>query len=167
MSNFTNKRRDDFLKGYKDLTSVHDQSDKLTTKSKFNFSYFVSDQSAGQDFIDWDHPRLAMLLNKIKNYTEFPLEHWRNERVGRGGLRMFATYGKFPSKSQFTLPKHIPHEAEWGRFRLGSKIRLIGFTVPSELHNTPHNQTKDFFDKNTFYVVFLDRDHKFYTCEKA
>jgi predicted component of type VI protein secretion system len=79
---------------------------------------------------------------------------------------MLANYGAFPAKSSFTHPKYIPHQADWARFRLGSKVRLIGFTVPAELHKTPHRKSGELFDKNTFYVVFLDRDHIFYLTEE-
>ena len=106
------------------------------------------------------------VLGKIKSYTTEPLDYWRSQRVGNGGLKVLATYGSFPSKSEFVHPKHVPHQAQWARFRLESKLRLIGFTIPTELHKNTHNKTGEFYDKNTFYVVFLDRDHKFFLTEK-
>ncbi len=133
---------------------------------KFNFSYFDPNQDAGQNFREWNHKQLYELLEKIKEYTTKPLDYWRSQRAGKSGLKVLAIYGKFPPKSDFTHPKHIPHQAQWGRFRLGSKLRLVGFTIPTELHKSLHKKTGEFFDKNIFYVVFLDRDHRFYLTEK-
>ena len=166
MSRFENKRKTNFFKAIKALPSLEDETNNLTIRCKFNFSYFDSSQGAGQKFIDWTHKQLCELLGKIKEYTAKPLDYWRNQRVGKGGLKIHEIYGGFPTKSDFVRPKHVPHQAQWGRFRLGWKRRLVGFTIPTELHKTPHKKTGEFFDKNTFYVVFLDRDHKFFLTEK-
>ncbi len=64
------------------------------------------------------------------------------------------------------MEKSIPIEAKWGRFRLKSKVRLVGFVIPEEFHDKIHEKTGLRFDKNTFYVVFLDKEHKFYKVEK-
>ncbi len=166
MSKFRNKRKSKFLSSLLVLPSLEDLNDDLTTRCKFNFSYFDPSQGAGQKFSDWTHKQLYELLGKIKSYTTKPLDYWRNQRAGNSGLKVLAIYGSFPSKSDFAHPKHVPHQAQWARFRLGSKLRLIGFTIPTELHKTTHNKTGELYDKNTFYVVFLDRDHKFYLTEK-
>ena len=166
MSKFRNKKKCEFLSALSALPSLEDWNNDLTTRCKFNFSYFDQSQDAGQKFSDWSHKQLYELLDKIKNYTTKPLDFWRNQRVGNSGLRMLAIYGGFPPRSDFVYPKHIPHQAQWGRFRLGSKIRLVGFTIPTELHKTLHKKTGEFFDKNTFYVVFFDRDHKFCLTEE-
>lgn len=36
----------------------------------------------------------------------------------------------------------------------------------TELHDKEHSKTKIRCDKNTFYLVFLDKEHKFYKTEK-
>lgn len=166
MSKFRNEKKDKFIRALSAMLSLEDWDNDLTTRCKFNFSYFDPNQDAGQKFSEWTHKQLYDLLGKIKDYTTKPLDYWRHQRVGNSGLRMLAIYGVFPSKSDFVHPKYVPHQAQWGRFRLGSKLRLVGFTIPAELHKTPHKKTGEFFDKNTFYVVFLDRDHKFYLTEK-
>ena len=170
MSKFRNERKRNFLQSLLELPSLDDSDNDLTSRCKFNFSYFDSNQDAGQKFSEWEHKELYDLLGKIKEYTTKPLEYWLNQRAGGSGLTVFVIYGSFPSKSDFVHPKHVPHQAQWGRFRLGSKRRLVGFTIPAELHKTlhktPHKKTGEFFDKNTFYVVFFDRDHKFYLPEK-
>jgi hypothetical protein len=167
MSKFDNKNKSNFLEKLSSLASLADEDNDLTSRSKFNFSYFTSDQEAGQKFHEWSHKQLYELLGKIKEYSAQPLEYWQQQRVGAGGLKVLAIYGGFPHKSSFTHPSHVPHQALWGRFRLGSKLRLIGFVVPNECHKTLHKNTNEFFDKNTFYVVFLDQNHKFYLSEKA
>ena len=166
MTKFVNEKKNTFLRNLNQQPSLEDDNNDLTKRCKFNFSYFVSNQDAGQEFKDWTHKQLVDLLRKLKGFTAKPLDFWRNERVGSNGLRVLVIYGNFPSNSDFVRPKHIPHQAQWGRFRLGSKLRLVGFTIPTELHRCPHRRTGEFFDKNTFYVVFLDRDHKFYLLEK-
>ena len=166
MSKFQNKKKRRFLYGLSKLPSLHDKDNNLTTRCKFNFSYFDPSQNAGQKFNDLTQKELYDLLGKLKDYTTKPLDFWLHQRVGKGGLKMLVIYGGFPQKSDFVTPKYIPHQAQWGRFRLGSKFRLVGFTVPTDLHKKPHIKTGEFFDKNTFYVVFLDRDHKFYPTER-
>lgn len=166
MSKFGNSKRNIFINSFKDRISLNDDNNNLTVRSKFNLSYFDSGQQAGQDFKDWTDKQLHELLKKIKEYTSESLDYWRNQRVGKGGLKVLETYGAFPKKSDFSEPKHVPHQAQWGRFRLGSKVRLIGFTVPTDFHSVPHPKTGELFDKNTFYIVFLDKDHRFYITEE-
>lgn len=60
------------------------------------------------------------------------------------------------------FPKHVPHQVSWARFRLESDNRLIGFVIPEEYHKKENIYTKEYFDCNTFYIVFLDNTHRFY-----
>lgn len=168
MNNFGNSRKIAFLSNIPQI-SLDDTENNLTERCKFNFSYFDDSQSAGQKFSDWDHGQLTKLLEKIKEYCKFPLNHWRTVPIGsslKHRSMVLVEYGDFPNKSDFTHPKHIPHQASWARFRLEWDMRLIGFLIPSEYHNKTHSNTKEFFDHNTFYVVFLDQNHKFYSAEK-
>ena len=121
-------------------------------------------QSAGQEFNDWSKDQLVKLLNKLKNYSAEPLTYWltQSQRVGRRSHNVLEIYGDFPVKSEFQHPKHVPHQAQWARFRVENLVRLIGFVIPREFSLKVHGQTKVFFDCNTFYAVFLDKDHKFY-----
>lgn len=166
MSKFTNSRKYNFLDKLSSLPSLLESSNDLTKRCKFNLSYFDHSQSAGQNFSDLTHKQLYQLFDKLKDYSKKTLQDWCQQRVGRTGLTVLAIYKGFPAKSSFTHPKHVPHQAKWGRFRIGSKRRLIGFIVPPELHKTLHKKTNEFFDKNTFYIVFLDNNHKFYSTEK-
>lgn len=140
------------------------ESSNIEQRSKFNFSYFIDDQDSAQSLQEWEQLggacALSTLLDKIKEYTRQPLSFWRNERVGSGGLKVFDIYGDFPQQSKFQHPKHVPHDVHWARFRLASKVRLIGFVLPAHLDQQEQNGHR--FCKNTFYVVFLDKEHQFY-----
>lgn len=159
MKSYGNTKKESFLSNLP-VISLESNDNKLTEKCKFNFAYFNASQGAAQDFSDWSHLELIDLLNKLKDFSEFSLLHWQGTSHRR--QNMLEIYGKFPSKSDFTHPKNIPVEAQWGRFAIKRLVRLIGFIIPEEFHNTVHPKTNFLFDKNTFYVVFLDRDHKFY-----
>jgi len=156
---FKNKKREEFLKGIPSA-SIELDTDILTLKCKFNFAYFDSSQKCGDDFSDWTHDELVKLFEKLKNYSKNSLKYWMDQKVGR--YPVFVKYDRFPIKSDFTEPKHIPHQAVWARFHLENKPRLVGFTVPDDFHNKVHTITGEIFDSNTFYVVFLDKEHKFY-----
>ncbi len=84
-------------------------------------------------------------------------------------MKTLAYYQSFPKKSNFKFPPHVPHDVIWSIFRLGSKVRLIGFVIPEKLSGkTIEDEAGKFvLDCNTFYVVFLDKDHKFYITEDA
>ncbi len=154
-----NRSAERFLQQLASYPSLEEEDSNLTIRCKFNFSYFDKTQSAGQDFADWPEKQILTLLDTLKEYCKNSLTQWIT-------MSKYVNYGVFPLNSDFTHPKHVPHQAQWGRFRLDNKTRLVGFTVPGELHRTPHKITKELFDKNTFYVVFLDKDHKFYKTER-
>lgn len=141
------------------LASLDLDTDTLAKRCKFNFSYFEK-QVAGQDFRAWDQKKLADFLEKLREYGREPLSHWKTVKVGKSGT-ILTLYGSFPKNSEFTPPKHVPHQAVWGRFRLDWAGRLCGFVVPNEYHGKVHSGNY-IFDSNTFYVVFLDENHCFY-----
>lgn len=153
-----NKRKNSFLASIPQV-SLNAKENDLAQRCKFNFSYFVQ-ESAGEDFKDWTHEELIKLFDKLKAYSKFPLNHWKNQKVGK--YPVFVNYGAFPKNTDFSEPQHIPLEVEWCRFHLENKPRLIGFVVPDSYHDEIQESSTYRFDKNTFYVVFLDREHKFY-----
>ena len=157
MSKFGNRQKASFLKSIPQ-TSVDSENDTLASKCKFNFAYFDV-QPAGQSFEDWHKDDLSALLNKLKEYSKEPLSYWKNNGV-------LVVYGGFPSKSNLKHPNHVPHQAQWARFRLKSAVRLVGFVLPEQYDRKEHNATKSLFDCNTFYIVFLDAKHQFYLTEK-
>ena len=113
----------------------------------FNFEYFVHGQNAGEDFKEWTHEQLTEMLSKMVEYSKKSKLEWLNQK------NILSTYSdKNRCHFGFTLPNNIPREnVTWARFRLESKIRLIGFFYKNS--------------KNIFYVVFLDKEHRFYPTE--
>ncbi|AUU89530.1 hypothetical protein C2U55_10780 [Enterobacteriaceae bacterium ENNIH3] len=160
---FKNKRKTAFLVN---LPTISLESGEIVERCKFNFSFFDCTQPHGQNFDDWSHNELVKLMDKLKNYSESSLENWRHKRVGGGGLKVFEIYGDFPKNSNFVHPKHVPHDVSWARFRLENLVRLVGFVVPKGFKCAENVNLSQPFDSNTFYVVFLDRDHKFYVTEE-
>lgn len=169
--NFANQKRDSKLVSIETETSLNHDKNDLTIRSKINFSFLDISQEHGSDFTGLDKETLCTLLNHIKEHGKKSLENLSREGMGRGTGKdkkrgnIFQLYGDFPprDKTCFREPSYIPIEAQWGRIRFGSKHRLIGFVVPASLHGTKHRITNELFDKNTFYVVFIDLNHKFYS----
>lgn len=144
------------------------ESTDLATRSRFNFSYLNELQDGAQSIAEWNQDgkkdaSLEKLLLNLKVYSTYPLSHWINE----GCLTI---YGRFPKeKSEFKHPVNVPHEVSWGRFRLAGKVRLAGFVIPSEFEDTEFTTKsgkKVKYCTNTFYIVFLDKDHLFYKTKK-
>ena len=159
-----NSRKASFLESIPQI-SLNVRENNLAERCKFNFSYFVNGDNAGQDFNDWTKEELVKLMNKLKDYSQFPLNHWKTQKVGN--YPVFVNYGSvFPTNTDFTEPTHIPIEVEWCRIHLENKPRLIGFVVPDSYHDKIQEGNTFRFDKNTFYVVFLDKEHKFYKTSK-
>ncbi len=123
-------------------------------------------QTAGQKFQDWKECQLVKLMDKLKGYSSKSLEYWKKQRVGTGKHNVLEVYDNFPNNSDFKPPTHVPHQALWSRFHLENKARLIGFVIPCEYSNKEQHNSGYLFDCNTFYVVFLDKNHRFYITKK-
>lgn len=157
-----NPRKLSFLDGFRDITL---SSGDIKTRCRFNFSYFDDTQEFGAGLGDMSADELRTLFEKLKCYSTSSLNFWRGERCGGSrSLRVLADYGSFPDRSKFHHPKFVPIDVRWGRFRMENLSRLIGFTVPASLCGNAEKDGAD-FDLNTFYVVFIDREHKFYLTE--
>ncbi len=165
MSKSSNTKKEAFLNSIP-TASIDSENDQLTTKCKFNFAYIDFTQTIGQSFEDWDRHQLTQLLNKLNLYSKESLEYWSKLRIGKKGNTVLEIYGDFPDNSDFKHPKHVPHQALWARFRLESAVRLVGFVLPEKYHQIKHPATSLYFDCNTFYVVFLDANHRFYITKK-
>lgn len=163
MSRYNNRKKQSFIQS---LPGNDVNNSGVSSKLKFNFSFFDGSQSVGQDFTELTKEELVKFFEKLKNFSKEDLNFWRRELSGNG-LPVFTEYGEFPKKkSDFTHPSHVPHDVMWSRFRIEAKFRLIGFLIPSELHEKKDEQTGYIYDRNTFYVVFLDKNHLFYKTEK-
>lgn len=159
MSKFDSPIKKRFLESIP-VASLDHPDDNLAERCKFKFSYFtVPEGKTGFD--SWSQENLAAFIYKLKEYGKYPLIHWTRLRVGKSGT-VLSIYKDFPKKSAFTPPKHVPHQAQWGRFRLDWAGRLCGFVVPPEYSNVLQASNSHKFDCNTFYVVFIDDNHEFY-----
>jgi len=160
---YNNSRAKKKVKLISSHITIFDAKDRLSLRCKFNFHYF-NIQEAGQDFKDWTQPQLVELLTKLKEFSENSLKNWNAMKLGNSVGHILEVYTYFPpkDKTDFIEPRNIPIEAEWCRFRLDSDTRVIGFIIPEKHHDTFHKKSGFRFDKNTFYIVFLDAEHKFY-----
>jgi len=152
-----NRQRNNFLENLPKIT-IENTSEDIKKSLRFSFKYFDNSQEPGQGFSDWECPKLIDLLEKLKEYSKKTKKELLNMRVGAGGLHILEIYGSFPisAKTDFVYPKHVPVDVQWARFRLSSTYRIIGFFISND------NSCKFELDSNTFYLVFLDKDHRFY-----
>ena len=161
MRKFKNPQKDRFLKQFPESSL---ETCDIESRCKFNFSYFDDTQVHGSELASLTLETLAHIMEKVRAYTRHDLNYWRNQRCGSGGLKIFADYGAFPTKSNFTHPKSIPHDVSWCRFRMENLSRLIGFTVPGTYADKPKKDCAP-YDINTFYLVLIDLEHNFYVSE--
>lgn len=157
---FHNAKRASFLTTFP-TASIELETDKLASKCKFNFAYF---DSGTQDFGSWNHGQLVKLLNKLKAYSNETLEYWKDQPIEKSNVLKF--YEQYPAHSKFKKPKSVPHQAEWGVFRLEGAMRLAGFVLPDKYSGKQQHKSDFNFCCNTFYVVFLDKNHEFYPVTK-
>ena len=163
MKKFDNKRKQTFLDSIPTASLDQDQNN-ISYRMKFNFSYFDSSQASGLNLSQLSGDSGNKLFKKLIEFSRESLAHWGNIKIGSGKHRnsVYVNYGDFPKNSKFKHPKFVPHQANWGRFRLESDMRLVGFVVPNEYHDLINEKTKLRYDKNTFYIVFIDPSHGFY-----
>lgn len=103
------------------------------------------DQNQGDTLYDWQASGiLAHAIEVLSNYCKGSLKSQVDKKK-------FTIYGDFPpsDKTEFTHPDHVPEDAEWARIHTTGVRCLIGHIV-----------------SNTFYLVFLDAEHKFWISEK-
>lgn len=160
MSKRNNPAKTKFLQQFPEKT-IETEAEKFNNRLRFSLAYFDYSQEPAQNFEDWTHEQLAKLLHKLKHYSNEPKEYWMNQRVGAGSLRVLEIYGSFPKRSEFIHPKHVPIDVSWARFRLESDMRLIGFLIPANSADVAAEAM------NTFFITFLDQQHKFYVSESA
>lgn len=134
MSRFPNSKKSSFL-DEKDNTSLTAGRDTITTRCKFNFSYFTKQPNAGQDFHEWTHDELIRLLNTMKEYSREPLSFWTSQQRGRG--KTLTIYDKFPPKSDFEVPPHIPSDVAWGP-RVRQPEPIFGLILAMDSRKNKH-----------------------------
>lgn len=112
---------------------------------KISFQYFDSSQKFASSFKDWENCGwLSKAVETLQGYCQSPL-------LSQVDGDKFTVYGSFPpkEKTMFEYPKGVPEDANWARIHILNKAVIIGHIV-----------------KDTFYVVFLDKSHKFYLTKR-
>jgi hypothetical protein len=102
-----------------------------------SFKYY--DPRQGQAFDHWEKDQiLAKALETLHGYCQRPsVDQCKSDK--------FTVYGAFPKKSEFRHPEHVPPDAQWTRIHVNGKQCVIGHVF-----------------KNIFYLVFLDKEHRFW-----
>ena len=119
-------------------------SEEIVNKLTFSFKYFRSGNKAGESFEEWEKDQiLADLNNKLKHYSNLG----KRELIMSSILELFDA---FPPDSEFDEPLDLQEYAiRWARLTITGKRRLIGFFFNDEN------------SENVFYIVFLDKEHRF------
>lgn len=102
----------------------------------FNFKFL--DQTQGQTIEDWG--QCGLLPEAFEVFRCYSSQYVPDAYGDR-----FKCYKGFPTHSEFSHPRHVPEDAIWASMHLRGKPCVIG-----HMH------------ENVFYVVFLDKDHRFY-----
>lgn len=127
-----------------DRGSVADEN--KTCNFKISLAYFDPSPMYASGFKDWQKDGLlSKAMDTLHGYCKRPL---RQQIDGD----KFSVYQSFPSPdhTKFEYPKHVPEDAEWARIHINGPAVLIGHIVG-----------------DTFYLVFLDKTHKFWLTKKV
>jgi len=109
---------------------------------KLLFSFKDFDNTQGQTFSQWERESLlGLMLDKLSEYSKMTRPEAEKAK--------FRVYGSFPPRSTFRHPKYIAEDAEWASMHIQGKECIAGHVIG-----------------NVFYIVFLDKDHKFWITEK-
>jgi hypothetical protein len=96
------------------------------------------DPNQSQTFGEWERDGLlSQMLRTIQGYSGTPYLQCFNRR--------FKRYRAFPANSEFKHPRHVPADADWCVMHIDGLPCIAGHMV-----------------KNVFYLVFLDKEHKFF-----
>ncbi|TAD97726.1 MAG: hypothetical protein EAZ97_12035 [Bacteroidetes bacterium] len=143
MSDFKKNKRDSIIK-----TVLKNKKTKENTnfeKFKVSFEYVDSSQKYASSFKDWQKDGLlSKMLELLQGYCSRPL-------LDQIDGEKFSKYQGFPPKEKtwFSYPPHVPEDADWARIHINGPAVIVGHIV-----------------KDTFYVVFLDKTHKFWLTKR-
>lgn len=132
------------IKVTKEKPSVNDNDH--ASNFKVSFQYLDTTQIYGSGFKDWQKSGLlSRAMETLQGFCCSPL-------MGQVDGDKFAIYGAFPpkDKTMFDYPQSVPEDANWARIHVTGQAVIVGHIV-----------------KDTFYVVFLDKTHKFFLTKKA
>lgn len=121
--------------------SVHDSSENF----KVSFQFIDTSQKYGSTYKDWQKEGLlAKMLECLSGYCCSTL-------LTQVDGNKFTIYGNFPPKEKtlFTFPEFVPEDANWARIHINGTAIIVGHIV-----------------RDTFYIVFLDKTHKFWLTKR-
>ncbi|GHT74931.1 hypothetical protein FACS1894124_5540 [Spirochaetia bacterium] len=125
------------LKG-KGTTDPAKVSSYRPPRKELVFSLRDFDHTQGQTFSEWQEAKLLdTFLDKLREYCKKTLPEAQQARL--------TIYGSFPPESEFRPPAFIPRDAQWASLHIQGKECAAGHLID-----------------NTFYIVFLDRNHEFW-----
>lgn len=130
-------------------SATRDERDFYKEKEKVVFSFKDLEQTqpskAPESIELWENEgRLAPLFEKLMEISRLTLREAMTSGV-------ISIYDNFPENTDFFIPKHIVDKVKWAVIKNigGQKGRIAGYI-------------KD----NVFYVVFFDKNHRFWITEK-
>jgi len=114
---------------------------------KINFSFKDLDisQHNKENFQTWEQENLLLsLLNRIKEITCLDIEEAKKQKI-------IKVYPSFPpsSKTKYKVPSYLSEELQWCVAHIQGKEVIAGHLI-----------------ENTFYIVFLDKEHHFWVSSK-
>lgn len=122
------------------------QPNRFKEDVAFSFKELDSTQHLKETFECWNSENLLLkLLNKIKDISKMTMD----EATRKNAIK---PYGYFPPAkvTEYKPPKHIDNaeQKNWAVMHIQGKEVVAGHIV-----------------ENIFYIVFLDREHKFWKSE--
>lgn len=140
MSKFKSRQKQELK-----LDKASVQSQEKTGNFKVSLQYFDSQPMFASGFKDWQKDGLlSKALETLHGYSHKPLM----EQVDGDKFTLYPSFPP-PDKTKFDYPKHVPEDAHWARIHVNGPAVLVGHVV-----------------RNTFYLVFLDKTHKFWLTKK-
>jgi hypothetical protein len=130
----------DFLETKKSVS----QTDKVDN-FKISFQYMDSKPMYASSYKHWQEVGLlSKALEVLGGYCCRPLRHQVDGDK-------FAIYGDFPKveETKYERPNHVPEDADWARIHITGPAVIVGHVVD-----------------DTFYVVYLDKTHKFWLTKR-
>ena len=141
--------RDRSNKGnYKRPANTREEKKVVTARKLITVSFkdidFTQPKGNEQTFDTWSNDGLLVpLLERIRQLTKLTRDEAEKQQI-------IKVYGDIPDHSDFTRPKHVDENASWAVLKgIGGQVStLAGYIV-----------------ENTFYAVFLDKEHRFWPTE--
>jgi hypothetical protein len=139
---FKKKKQESSLKSL--LSEKQKNSTYNPENLNFSFEDFCCKQKYSSSFKDWQKEGLlSTALDTISGYCKSPIIY---DNTGK-----FTLYNDFPPTmyTLFEFPEHVTRDASWVRIHINGPAVIIGHII-----------------RNTFYIVFFDKTHKFWLGKK-